>query len=354
MKALIVIRPGELEMLDMPLPNPGPHEALVKIDACGICGTTDRELIAGTQPYHSEYPAVLGHESTGLVVETGRECRKFKVGDRVTRAAAIIAGGHRDGLASCWGGFAEYGLVREPESGVEPDYNESRELVVDSRLSPLQAVAAISLAETASWTWQLPPLGGKCVVVSGTGCAGMTIALWCKMAGAKVIVLGRRDSRLEKARNIGADAAVNVRTCGDAAEAVRSIAPEGADVFCDACGARDQIALAARACRDGGLWARYAVEPAGGYDAPAGGAPNLLRAIPEAREHLAYGWVPDMILRGRIDADEVVDHRWPFDDFREAFAAVARGEVLKGVLDIGSAVGKPSNGKAAICGGQQP
>ena len=124
MKALVVVRPGRLELRDVPRPVPGPREALVKIDACGICGTTDRELVAGTQPYHNEYPAILGHESTGLVVEVGPECRKFRVGDRVTRPAAIIAGDHRDGLASCWGGFAEYGLVRDPAPGAVPDYQE--------------------------------------------------------------------------------------------------------------------------------------------------------------------------------------------------------------------------------------
>ena len=336
MKALIVVCPGHAEIRDIPRPVPGPREALVKIDACGICGTTDRELIAGTQPYHDEYPAILGHESTGIVVEVGAECRKFKVGDRVTRPAAIIAGGHRDGMASCWGGFAEYGLVREPAPGAEPDYQEARELVVDPRLTPEQASIAISLAETASWVWQLPPLGGASVVVSGTGCAGLTIAKWCKMSGARVLVLGRRDERLAMARAIAADAVVNVRTCADVPAAVREFAPVGADVFCDACGAKDQIVLAAKVCREGGLWARYAVKPAGGYDEPEGGAPSLRREIPAAREHVAYAWVADMLLRGAIDVREFLTHEWPLDDFESAFAAVARGEVLKGLLRIAS------------------
>ena len=338
MKALVVQSPGHLEMHDIPAPVPGEREALVKIDCCGICGTTDRELVAGTQPYHSQYPAVLGHESTGVVVEVGPGCSKYRVGDRVTRPAAILSGETRDGLTSCWGGFAEFGIVREPPPGVEPDYTASRQLVVDSRLTPEQAALAISLAETASWVWQLPPLGGRTAVVSGTGCAGLSIALWCKMAGARVIVLGRRDGRLETARRIAADETVNVRTAGgaagDVAAAVRALAPDGADVFCDACGARDQIVLAAAVCREGGLWARYAVEPSGGYDEPAGGAPGLRRAIPEASEHLAYAWVAGQLLRGAIRADDFLTHRWPFADFAEAFAAVGRGEVVKGCLHI--------------------
>ena len=335
MKALVVVRPGTLELRDIPRPVPGPREALVKIDACGICGTTDRELIAGTQPYHNEYPAILGHESTGLVVEVGADCRKYKVGDRVTRPAAIIAGSHRDSLASCWGGFAEYGLVREPAPGAVPDYQEERELVVDSRLSPAQAALAISLAETASWIWQLPPLGGHAVVVSGTGCAGLTIATWCKMAGARVCVLGRRNERLETARRLAADAVVNVRTATDPVDEIRAFAPEGADIFCDACGARDQVVLAAKVCREGGLWARYAVEPAGGYDEPSDGAPGILRAIPEAREHIAYDWAADALLRGTVRAGDFLTHEWPLEDYAEAFAAVARGEVIKGLLRIG-------------------
>ena len=331
MKALVVVRPGQLELRDIPRPVPGPRQALVKIDACGICGTTDRELVAGTQPYHSDYPAVLGHESTGIVVEVGAECRAFKIGDRVTRPAAIPAGDRRDGLASCWGGFAEYGLVGDPAQ----DYQRERQLVVDPRLSANQASLAISLAETASWTWQLPPLGGKAVVVSGTGCAGLTIATWCKLAGARVLVLGRRDSRLEMARRIAADAVVNVRACPDVVGAVRAFAPGGADVFCDACGARDQVVLAANVCREGGLWARYAVEPSGGYDEPPDGAPGLRRAVPEAREHLAYAWATDALLRGVVRAEDFLTHEWPLDDFEKAFAAVARGEVLKGLLRIG-------------------
>ena len=334
MRALVVVRPGVLELRDIPAPVPGEREALVKIDCCGICGTTDRELIAGTQPYHSRYPAVLGHESTGVVVETGPQCRKYRVGDRVTRPAAILSGETRDGLASCWGGFAEYGIVREPPPGAEPDYTASRQLVVDPRLSPEQASLAISLAETASFAWQLPPLGGRTVVVSGTGCAGLSIAKWCKMAGARVIVLGRRQSRLDTALRLAADAVVNVRDEPDAASALRTLAPDGADVFCDACGAKDQIVRASLACRSGGLWARYAVEPPGGYDEPTDGAPDLRRAVPEAREHVAYAWVADQLLRGAVRAEDFLSHRWPLEDFRAAFDAVARGEVLKGILAV--------------------
>ena len=79
--------------------------ALVRIRACGICATTDRELIRGTQPYHKVYPCLLGHEGVGQVVEVGARVTSFAPGDWVTRPAGIFPGETRDGLASAWGGL---------------------------------------------------------------------------------------------------------------------------------------------------------------------------------------------------------------------------------------------------------
>lgn len=339
MKALIVTATHVLELRDMPPPVPGRFQALVRIEACGVCNTTDSELIGGTQPYHSAYPAVLGHEAVGRVVAVGDGVAKFRIGDRVTRPAAILPGSSRDGLASCWGGFAEFGLVRDAvaEAGGQPtsDYTALRQNVVDPRLTLEQAVLAISLAETASWTWQLGPLGGRTVCVSGTGIAGLSIALWCKLAGArKVIVLGRRESRLETARNVAADATANV-TAGSPVADIRAAAPEGVDVFCDAVGTRDQTLLFAATARPDGRFARYAVAPKGGYEVPPSGAVEPGRMlVPEAREHEAYGWVTDLLLRRIVRSEAFLTHAWPLAQHAQAFADVAAGRVLKGLLTM--------------------
>src|SRR5947208_2906275 len=100
MKALIVDRPGHLSVSEIRQPDPGEHEALVKTRVCGICNSTDRHVIDGTMPYHSQYPAILGHESVGEIVAVGRRCRALRPGMRVTRSSAIFAGETRDGIAS--------------------------------------------------------------------------------------------------------------------------------------------------------------------------------------------------------------------------------------------------------------
>ncbi|MBN8524615.1 MAG: alcohol dehydrogenase catalytic domain-containing protein, partial [Planctomycetes bacterium] len=113
MKGLVVTAGHALELREIGDPRIGPYEALVRIRACGICGTTDRELIKGTQPYHAAYPCLLGHEAVGQVVETGTRVRSFRAGDWVTRPVGIWPGESRDGLASAWGGFATLGVVRD-------------------------------------------------------------------------------------------------------------------------------------------------------------------------------------------------------------------------------------------------
>ena len=79
MKAAVVVEDGRLELQDIAVPQPGPYGCLVKIDACVACTGTDLNIISGQFPWREELPVVLGHESTGVIVEAGEKVRNFRI-----------------------------------------------------------------------------------------------------------------------------------------------------------------------------------------------------------------------------------------------------------------------------------
>ncbi|MCC7349014.1 MAG: alcohol dehydrogenase catalytic domain-containing protein [Phycisphaerales bacterium] len=342
MKGLIVTADHRLELQDLPEPKAGPYDALVKIRACGICSTTDREIIKGRQPYHNVYPCLLGHEAIGEVIRVGDKVRTFKVGDLVTRPNAIWPGQQRDGLASGWGGFAQVGLVRDRRAmeadgdhSLANDYTALRQNLVPAGTTIKQAVLAIALAETSSWLRHVPSVAGQTVCVGGTGIAGLSIALWCKLAGARrVIILGRRDERLQLSRDIAADQTINV-TKADPTEVIRKEFPQGIYLYCEAVGQKDQLRIGISLLKQGGTLAVYGVPPDQHYDLSWKWLPGDIRLMqPPAEEHLAYDWAIDLMRRGIIPVEKLLTHSWPLEQFQTAFDAVASGDVVKGMLEL--------------------
>jgi threonine dehydrogenase-like Zn-dependent dehydrogenase len=342
MKALTVTKDHKLAIQEIPKPEYGEYECLVKIKACGICSSTDREIIMGTQPYHDAYPCVLGHEAVGEVVECGVKVRNFKHGNLVTRPVAIYPGKSRDGFASGWGGFAGFGTVvdrRAMENDgiftLAEDYTALRQNVVPPEISVKEAVLAISLAETASWTWSQPSASGKNVIVFGTGIAGLTIALWWKMAGATdVTVVGRRKERLDVAKEIAADHVINIKT-DDPAKILRELTGGKADLAAEAAGSRDAMKQALTCLTDNGTVAVYGVPEGRAYELPMGLAPgNFSISLKPAEEHLAYNWACNMIRDGKIPANKLMTHEFDFVDYQEAFGHIAAGNVVKSLIKM--------------------
>lgn len=340
MKVLTVTKEHKLEIQDIPKPAYTEYQCLVKIKACGICSTTDREIIKGTQPYHNVYPCVLGHEAVGEIIETGCKVKTFKPGDMVTRPAAIFPGSSRDGFASGWGGFAEFGVVvdrrameADGDLSLAADYTALRQNRVPEGLSVKEAVLAISLAETASWAWLQPSAAGKNAVVFGTGIAGLTIALWWKMAGAaSVTVVGRRDERLTIAKEIAADHGINITTTNPA-EALQKLTGGKADLVAEAVGSREVMKQALCCLANGGTLAIYGVPDGFAYELPMANCPGDFNiSLKPAEEHLAYDWSCRMIRDGKIPVDKLMSHEFDFADYQQAFDQIAEGRIVKSLI----------------------
>ncbi len=332
MKALIVPKSGTLEIADIPQPQIGPYEALVRIEICGICNSTDHKLIEGTMHWAPPFPIVLGHESVGTVVEVGAKVRKFKLGDRVTRPIYVPPKG-KTALNSAMGGFAQFGVVRDAiamsgdgDRSAADDYNAPRQLIVPREVSALDASLAISLSETASVLYHLPEVRGKNIVVAGTGVAGVAFGLWLKLGGARVITLGRRADRLEKARALGADVLINTRDA-DWADRILKIAGRKVDGLIEATGDSSLASELMKLLKEEGFASAYGVPPKGiAYPSP------WTTSVSE--EFLSFAWVVDLIQHGWVKSEWFITHRWKFEQVIAAFGQVEKGEVLKGFVSL--------------------
>ncbi len=215
MRACVVTKPGVMECVDIRPPHPGPYEALVRIDLCVICNTTDHMVINGTFPYPVRYPRVLGHETISTVIEVGQNVTSFRIGDHVTRAG-FRADAPDGGLHSTWGGFADFGIAPDVaaarKAGLLSGNSQQAPQVIPPDLALRDAALLISLGETSSFLAQVGDIRDKDVVIVGTGIVGLSMTFFAKRWGARrVTVLGRRRERLAMAAQLGADHIIN--TC---------------------------------------------------------------------------------------------------------------------------------------------
>ena len=204
MKAVVLSAVNNLAIAEVEKPKPGLKECLVKVLACGICGT-DRHI------YHGEYPSakpvILGHEFGGVIEEAGSNS-KFKVGQVVSVDPNIVCGTCPDCVAertafcpdltalgvNINGGLAEYVLT--PDSQIYP---------VKADLNPLHLAFIEPLACSIRGLDLANLKGGEKVAVLGGGVIGLLVVQLAKLAGASEIVLiTRQKFRRDVALKIGA------------------------------------------------------------------------------------------------------------------------------------------------------
>lgn len=239
--------PGHTELAEIPVPEIGSDEVLIKVHATGICGT-DLKIRAGKT--WSNPPVTLGHELSGVIERTGPNVTEFKAGDRVVSETAQIVCGHcrycktgnylmcPERLSIGYGtdgGMAEYIKIRKDIVHRIPDSVS----LDDASLCEPTAVAVHAVYDSVDIK------AGDVILVLGCGAIGNLVAQIAKSLGATVIITGLTcdEKRLEIARNVGIDYAVNTQT-----NSVEPILNEltdkiGADCVFDCSGAPDAIRM---------------------------------------------------------------------------------------------------------------
>jgi threonine dehydrogenase-like Zn-dependent dehydrogenase len=271
MKAAILRAFDRLEAGELLMPQPGPYDCLVRIDACAICTGTDLNIVSGRFAWPVEPPLVPGHESTGLIVEVGDRVRAFRPGQRVTRPAAIYPGERRDGIGSQWGGFAEFGLVRDCEAA-DADGLESGGMLRASRVplpedvDKIAGALSINQREILSVCKRAGFDGTSRVVVIGSGYNGLLYSFFAKQMGARTVVMVGSPGRTALATgSFLADALIDYHD-PTAAEFVRRLLGAPATHVIDAVGTVPSMELARSLLSPGTRFGRYGVHDVPGTD----------------------------------------------------------------------------------------
>jgi 2-desacetyl-2-hydroxyethyl bacteriochlorophyllide A dehydrogenase len=251
MKASIISGPNTVKTVEVPTPAVGPTDVLVKIRACGLCGSdTFYIAIGGLPPQERKMP--LGHEGAGEIVEMGSEVSGFAVGDHVVinpmaRPDDIIGNGGTTGA------LADYLLVKDAIRG--------RSLEVIPASIPFE-VAALNepMAVARHAVNQVAPKPTDRVMVFGAGPIGLGATIALKSLGVShVVVADIVPERLVKALKVGADAVINSADEDVRARLIelhgagKSVWPDkaGTDIYLDAAGVPAVIATALEAAKQG-------------------------------------------------------------------------------------------------------
>lgn len=338
MRAAVLFGPGDIRVVDRPVPEPGPDEVLVRVRMCGICGT-DLKILAGHFPLTPPFGQfVPGHEWTGEVAAVGAAVDEFAVGDRVCieahrgcgRCANCLVGkytaclnygnaakGHRASGMTANGGFADYVLHHVSALHRLPDQLDYEDAVL------------ITTAGTGLYGLDVAGgyIAGQDVAVFGPGPVGLMAARVCVLLGASsVFLVGTRKSRLDLGRDLGAEPVNAADT--DAVETIRErTGGHGVDLAIEASGAPEVPQQCADVTKRGGkiLFLAFYPEPVRidlsavvrkditMFTSRGEGRDNVRRAVALARD-------------GRLRGRELVTHRFPLEDIAEALRVLRTRE----------------------------
>ena len=326
---------GRLEYEDRRIPvMEQPDDVLVKIEACGICGT-DLNILAVPAAHKATPDIVIGHEGVGVVEQIGSGVTGLKIGDRVVVAPRITCGqcsycrrgldnqciNYRTIGTTIDGAFAPY--LRAPERAL---YRFSDAVSSDDAIffEPLSCVVGAAA--------RVPMQAGDNVMIIGAGPMGLLFAQMYRVLGAsKIIVADISPQRLNFAKEIGVDEVVNPKEA-DLIEAVQDITNGGAEIVIDAVG--NQINTAIQLTRRGGHVILFGLRP---HDNPAVNQYTITRY--DLTLYGAFvGLKPfeqtiQLLESQRIHPSALITHRVPLSELAQGVELMRSGQGMKVVVE---------------------
>lgn len=358
MKAAVLVQPGKpLEIHDLSVSNPGPHEVLIRTAACGLCHS-DLHFIDGAYPH--PLPAVPGHEAAGIVEAVGSEVRTVKVGDAVVTCLSAYCGhcefcvtGH---MSLCLGADTRRGLSDAPRLTRSDDGSVVNQMLnlsafaeqmlihehacvrIDPEM-PLDRAAIIGCAVTTGAgavfnACNLTP--GETLAVVGCGGVGLATINAAKIAGAgRIIAVDPMPEKRALALKLGATDAIEAGP--DAAAQIVEMTKGGVHHAIEAVGRPASGDLAVASLRRGGTATILGMMPLNhkvGLSAMDLLSDKKLQGALMGRNHFPVD-LPRLVefyMRGLLDLDSIIAERIPLSGVNEGFEKMRQGTSARSVI----------------------
>ncbi|NDV46221.1 L-threonine 3-dehydrogenase [Paludibacter sp. 221] len=339
MKALVKLRPEKgIWMQDVPVPEIGVNDVLIKIKKTAICGT-DLHIYKWDDWSQAtiKTPMTIGHEYVGVIVDKGSGVKNLEIGDRVT-GEGHIACGHcrncrRGKLHVCEnttgvgvdrdGAFAEY-LSLPAENVVR----------LDDRI-PDEMASIMDPFGNATHTALSFPLLGEDVLITGAGLIGSMATAICRFAGARnIVVSDLSDYRLDIAKKMGATLTINPTKGETVAGAIKKLNMHGFDVGLEMSGSPVAFREMVENMYNGSKISLLGILPS---NTTVDWNKIIFKSLTlkgiYGREMWETWYQMEQMLITGIDLSPIITHRFKVDDFQKGFDVMESGECGKVILD---------------------
>jgi threonine dehydrogenase-like Zn-dependent dehydrogenase len=333
---------NDLRLEQVPVPRAEEiGDVVVRIKSCGICAT-DYKAIKGIRR-NVTFPAITGHEPSGVVAEVGSGVSHVKVGDEVIVQPLVHCGCCNHCRAGnthyCENGFVTGGDgPKEVRPGAFAEYMRTKESSLFAKPARVSFDAA-AVTEPLAGAWkgviQYSEMKiGDAVVIIGVGSIGLLCMMVAKAAGAgQLIAVDISDYALRKARELGATNVVNPAR-EDAKRRVYEIMREGPDLVVEAAGPIEAVRLMVDLRRRGTRWNVFGITTHEEFRLD-GGLTHFL----EGRMDASFGTTPlamskaiRLMETGLVDTEKIISHRFPLAQIDEALDVMASPEHNKIII----------------------
>ena len=328
MKAIQIVKPGELKIIDMQKPVIDEHNnVLVKMKAAGICGS-DVGIYHGTNAA-ATYPRVIGHEMVGVVEETGKDVKHLKVGDRVIINQVVSCGhcypcNHNRGNVCdnlqvrgvhIDGGYREYMAVPEEDCYILPDnLRDADAVMIEPTTIAIQSLSRAKLQDD------------DMLFIIGCGALGSSILRMARLSKARIISGDIVEDKLLEAKENGADFTVNL-LAEDFEEKIREYTDgRGPTVTIDAACTKDSLMNAIKVTGNAGrvITMGFSVSPTEVNQFLITSKELDVRG--SRLQNKKFGEAIELIKQGKIDLKNAVSHTFNFLEAQKAFDFIDSGD----------------------------